>query len=185
MFISLAVKPRLQITISILKKVTSLLGSVSRGWNGYMKSSWAAWHIFSGRLTINVRIFWFFLLGGRHLVSTYQWVSKLHCLSALQRSYRAPSAQASLPTSASKLGYLLQQQPRGSMCARDRGKAGKIRCSPVNHLLKCYSSSNALLSLYPLPGGALPSMTWCAGPCCLPATWGPLLRQENLRENEN
>lgn len=122
--------------------------------------------------------FLIFLPGARYLATTDQWVSKLHCLSALQRSYIAPSAQTYLPSAASKLGVLPQQQPGGSACSKDRGKAAKIRCSPVNHLLKCYSSSNAL------QGGALPSVT-SVGPYCLPAAWGPLLRQENLRENEN
>lgn len=73
---------------------------------------------------------------------------------------------------------------RDHMCARDRGKADKTRCSLVNNLVK-WNIINFLLSLYPLQEGSLPSTTWCAGPCCLPASWGPLLRQKNLGENEN
>lgn len=72
---------------------------------------------------------------------------------------------------------------REHMYARDRGKAAKTRCSLAKNLLKCWNRINFLLSPNPLQGGALPSITWCAGPCCLPASWGPLLRQKNLGEN--
>lgn len=69
---------------------------------------------------------------------------------------------------------------REHMCARDRRKADKNRCSLANNLLKYWNRINFLLSLCPFQGGSLPSITWCAGPCCLPASWGPLLRQKNL-----
>lgn len=74
---------------------------------------------------------------------------------------------------------------REHMCARDRGKPDKTRCSLANNLLKCWNGINFLLSPYPLQEGSLPSITWCAGPCCLHAFWGSLLRQKNLGENEN
>lgn len=70
------------------------------------------------------------------------------------------------------------------MCARDRGKADQTRCSLAYNLLKCWNRINFLLSFYPVLGGHLPSTTWCAGPCCLPVSWGPLLRRKNLGENE-
>lgn len=118
-------------------------------------------------------------------LSINQKVSKAHCRSALQRPHRAPNASTSLPSSASKIRVLQQQKKKKEhMCARDRGKAAKTRCSLANNLLKCWNRSNFLLSPFSLQGGALPSITWCAGPCCLSASWGPLLRQKYLGENE-
>lgn len=74
---------------------------------------------------------------------------------------------------------------REDMCAWDRGKSDKTRRSLANNLPKCWNRINFLLNPYILQEGSLPSITWCAGPCCLHASWGPLLRQKNLGENEN
>lgn len=80
----------------------------------------------------------------RYLASTDQWVSKLHCLSALQKSYRIPSVQISLSSSASKPGVLLQQQQRGSACM-----PGTEEKQPKSGALQSVISSNATALVMP------------------------------------
>lgn len=97
---------------------------------------------------------------GKYLASTDQWVSKLHCLSALQRSYRALSSPGTLPSSASNLGVLLQQQPRWSMFVpRTEGK------QPKSGALQSTINSNAAAVLMPswapTPSQEEPCQAWC------------------------
>lgn len=114
--------------------------------------------------------FLIFLPGGSYFAFTDQWVSKLHCLSALQRSYRAPGAQTSLPSPASKLGSSFSNNQVWACVPGTEGK------QPKSGTLQSTIYSNATAVAMPPQAPALPQeepcQAWCGvqdrAACLLP-----------------
>lgn len=138
-----------------------------RGWNGYRKFPGAAWHAFSGRLSINAKTLWFSYLV--EIIWPPQIKEFPNCV-AHQLFKGPPETQVQEP-----LYLALLANQASSSCSNQEGahrlqRKKKERCSRISHQFKHYSSNSALPIPCPLAGD-LPSTNWCTGLACGHLLW--------------